>query len=61
MSHPIAEKEIDEVETQAVINEDDPAYRKLDQRVTRKMDIHILPWIIVCEMTFSPCDEWSDR
>jgi hypothetical protein len=38
---------LDEETVQDVLSDDD--YRKLDRRVTRKIDIHILPWIIVCE------------
>jgi hypothetical protein len=28
----------------------DAEYKKLDKRVTRKIDLHILPWIIVCKI-----------
>lgn len=50
MSLPLTEAEkypLDEPQVVDVLSDAD--YRKLDKRVTRKIDLHILPWIIVCE------------
>jgi hypothetical protein len=49
-SSPINDTEkypLEEPIVQAVDLLDDEDYRKLDKRVTRKIDLHILPWIIV--------------
>lgn len=51
---PIQEFEkypLDEPIVQVVDRLNDEDYRKLDKRVTRKIDLHILPWIIVCKFS----------
>lgn len=50
---------LDEETVQDVLSDDD--YRKLDRRVTRKIDIHILPWIIVCESDRKLCGMIADH
>lgn len=50
---------LDEETVQDVLSDED--YRKLDRRVTRKIDIHILPWIIVCEWDRTLCGTIADH